>query len=588
MMKRALWVLFFIVVCVSVATAAPKIQTYSSQNSGSTITLKHDTVVGIKLWSIPSSGYGWQAKNSLSKKIRILGSKYEPSTPGTIGGGGVTTIYVVGGDPGKTDLEMEYRRPHSPLVMDSVRFSFQTGAAFTESFSVPSPPKPTLMAGSQILADENLGALPSSFNWCDQGGCTPIKNQGLCGGCWAFSAVATLESAIKINDGDTVDLSEQYLISCNAENWGCQGGLWAHDYHMEKKVSGQSEAGAVLENDYPYTGQDGYCSQDYPKAYKIDDWAFVCGSQWCTPTTAQIKQAIYDHGTVSVAVCANDAMTNYSGGIFTSGCSELNHAVNLVGWNDDEGYWIMRNSWGANWGESGYMRIKYGVAGIGSDANYVVYSADSDPDPEPEPDPDPDPEPEPDPDTKGDEITNGETISDLSGSQSNWLHFYIDVPANATNLTVSLSDGSGDADLYTRYSAEPTTSEYDCRPYLDGNSETCTEGTPQGGRWYIGLRGWRDFSGVSLTADYDGEDTDQDPAPDPEPDPDPDPIGQCVTTSNSNHISQGRAYQCGTFSSMACAVGSGDNLGWASQWFSMTSSIEETDTDYWERVSNCP
>jgi C1A family cysteine protease len=100
----------------------------------------------------------------------------------------------------------------------------------------------------------DLGAVPSSFNWCDENGCTPIKNQGTCGACWAFSAVATFESIIKINDGYDSDLSEQYLLQCNSDNWSCQGGMWAHDYHECKTVSGQSEAGAVLESDLPYVG----------------------------------------------------------------------------------------------------------------------------------------------------------------------------------------------------------------------------------------------------------------------------------------------------------------------------------------------
>jgi C1A family cysteine protease len=562
-MKRVLWVLFFIAVCASVAAAAPTMQYYSSQNADSTITLEHDTVAGIELYTIPSTGYGWRAKTPLGRNIRILGSKYEPSQPGLIGGGGVTTIYVVGADPGRTDLVLEYRRAHSQAAADSIRYSFRTAATFTETFTVPSPPDASPLAGSQTVTDASLGAVPSSFNWCGQDGCTPIKNQGTCGSCWAFSAVAAFESIIRINDGDTVDLSEQYLVSCNDENWGCNGGFWAHDYHQWKTASGQSEAGAVLESDYPYEGRDGYCMQDYPKAYKLDDWDFVCGHQLCTPTTAQIKQAIYNHGTVSAAVCANDAMGNYSGGVFSGpGCSELNHAVNLVGWDDDGGYWIMRNSWGTNWGESGYMRIEYGVSGIGSEASYVAYGDDPDPDPEP----------------NDGEIANGQTITDLSASQYDWIHFFIDVPENAANLTITISGGSGDADLYTRFNTEPTTSEYDCRPYLNGNSETCTEETPQAGRWHIGLRGWRDFSGISLTASYDAEDSD----------PDPGPVAQCVTAGNNTHLSQGRAYQCGMFNWMACAVGSGDDLGWASSWCSMTTSVQETAPSYWERVSGCP
>ena len=85
----------------------------------------------------------------------------------------------------------------------------------------------------------------ASFNWCDSGGCTPVKNQSSCGSCWAFGTVGPLECNIKIKDGVTVDLSEQWLVSCNSDGWGCGGGWWAHDYH-EWKTDPCGGAGAVF------------------------------------------------------------------------------------------------------------------------------------------------------------------------------------------------------------------------------------------------------------------------------------------------------------------------------------------------------
>jgi predicted secreted protein len=163
-MKRILWAFFFIAMCASVGTAAPTMQYYSSVNADSTITLDHGTVAGIELYTNPSTGYGWREKTPLGKNIRILGSKYEPSQPGLIGGGGVTTIYVVGADPGTTDLVFEYRRAHSQAVADSIRYNFRTTATFTETFTVPSPSEAPPQAGSQTETDANLGAVPSSFN----------------------------------------------------------------------------------------------------------------------------------------------------------------------------------------------------------------------------------------------------------------------------------------------------------------------------------------------------------------------------------------------------------------------------------------
>ncbi len=219
-------------------------------------------------------------------------------------------------------------------------------------------------------------SLPTTFSWCDSGGCTPVKNQGSCGSCWAFGTVGALECNIKLKDGVTVDLSEQWLVSCNRDGWGCGGGWWAHDYH-EWKTDPCGGTGAVLETYFPYVASDVPCNCPYPHDYLIDDWAFI-GNDYSVPPVASIKQAILDYGPVSVAVYVNSAMQAYTGGVFNGcGTGEVNHAVVLVGWDDTqgtEGVWIMRNSWGSGWGEGGYMRIPYDCSSIGYSACHVVYS----------------------------------------------------------------------------------------------------------------------------------------------------------------------------------------------------------------------
>ncbi len=102
----------------------------------------------------------------------------------------------------------------------------------------------------------------------------------------------------------------------------------------------------------------------------------------------------------------------------------------------------------------------------------------------------------------GGELSNGVARTNLSAAQNATLAFTIDVPAGATNLRIALSGGSGDADLYVRFGSAPTTSAYDCRPYLGGNVETCTVATPQAGRYHILLNGYNAFSGVSLVASF--------------------------------------------------------------------------------------
>ena len=217
--------------------------------------------------------------------------------------------------------------------------------------------------------------LPASFDWRDYG-LPNARNQGSCGSCWAFGTIGPLECNIKLKDSVTIDLSEQWLVSCNSDGWGCGGGWWAHDY-LEWKTDPCGGTGAVLESDFPYVASDASCECPYPHPYLIDGWAYV-GSSGGVPPVANIKQAILDYGPVSVAVCANSAMQAYTGGIF-NGCvsDEVNHAVVLVGWDDGQGsagVWFMRNSWGTGWGEDGgYIRIPYGCSSIGYAAVYIEY-----------------------------------------------------------------------------------------------------------------------------------------------------------------------------------------------------------------------
>ena len=242
-------------------------------------------------------------------------------------------------------------------------------------------------APSVQMLDSTVQTLPSSFSWMSNG-VTPIKDQGNCGACWAFSTVGPLESQILLQGGGTVDLSEQYLISCNVDGWNCPNGGWfAHDYHMDKSGQDNNVPGAVLAAEKPYTGTDSACGETYDHPYTISNWAYI-GSESAVPSTDAIKQAIYTYGPVSVAICAQELFQNYSGGIFNTsescGSDVINHAVVLVGWNDNNGngYWILRNSWGTSWGMSGYMYIGYGVSQVGYGANFIEY-ADGTPAPAP-------------------------------------------------------------------------------------------------------------------------------------------------------------------------------------------------------------
>lgn len=215
--------------------------------------------------------------------------------------------------------------------------------------------------------------LPAAFDWRDYGGCTPIRNQGGCGSCWAFSAVGAVESAILINDGVSVNLSEQWLVSCTTA--GDCGGGWpsaALDVMKRFAVMNDScgDSGAVLESAFPYVAWDKPCGCPYDHPYWIQNKF----------NAADKKQAILDYGPISVTVAVDGAFQAYDNGVFNA-CwnGTVNHAVVLVGWDDNQGsdgVWIMRNSWGTWWGEDGYMRIEYGCSKIGGNALRIQYRPD--------------------------------------------------------------------------------------------------------------------------------------------------------------------------------------------------------------------
>ncbi|MGA1823315.1 MAG: Ig-like domain-containing protein [bacterium] len=229
----------------------------------------------------------------------------------------------------------------------------------------------------KAVENRNGGYLPSTFNWTDE---NPVRDQGNCRSCWAFSTASVLESAIKISSGETIDLSEQYLISCNCDNWDCTNGGWfAHDYHKSKNCADGEEAGAVLETEIPYGASAISCTGSYTHSHKIIDWAFILSSS-PIPSVSEIKQAIVNYGPISAAVVADSFFQAYTGGVF-EGCIDdvdrINHAVVLTGWCDDVmipsgGYWYLKNSWGKGWGENGYMRIAYGANCVGYAANFIT------------------------------------------------------------------------------------------------------------------------------------------------------------------------------------------------------------------------
>jgi len=218
--------------------------------------------------------------------------------------------------------------------------------------------------------------LPSRFDWRDYCEPTPIKNQGSCGSCWAFGACGTFENIIKIRDDIEYDFSEQWMVSCNTLGGDCDGGWYPFD-HFLNLPDACGTVGPVLEESFPYQAADLDCECPYPRIpNRIKSWAYI-GSSTAKASVDAIKEAIFNYGPVRVSLFPNNAFHAYESGVFNE-CSPgfSGHAVILFGWDDSQGengVWFLRNSWGTNWGEDGYMRIQYECCEIGYVGAYVDY-----------------------------------------------------------------------------------------------------------------------------------------------------------------------------------------------------------------------
>lgn len=203
----------------------------------------------------------------------------------------------------------------------------------------------------------NTTANPASVDWTTKGAVTPVKNQEQCGSCWAFSTTGSVEGAWFLAKGSLPSLSEQQLVDCSqAEgNQGCNGGLMdqAFQYIIDNK-------GITTESAYPYTASDGTCqAQGKPVAATLSGFKDVAANSEVALETAIVQQP------VSVAVEADQSVFQfYSGGVMDSTCgTQLDHGVLAVGYGTDTGkeYYKVKNSWGADWGEKGYIRLGRGA-----------------------------------------------------------------------------------------------------------------------------------------------------------------------------------------------------------------------------------
>ncbi|KAG8256917.1 hypothetical protein J6590_059867 [Homalodisca vitripennis] len=226
--------------------------------------------------------------------------------------------------------------------------------------------------GDAFDDSENV-RLPKNVDWRKKGAVTKVKNQGFCGACWAFSATGSLEGQQYLKSKKLVSLSEQNLVDCSTAegNSGCHGGFMNRAFSYVQKNNGID-----TEASYPYEGNSGTCRYN-PKNNGATDNGYVIIT---SGSEKALQKAVATIGPISVAIDDEDvAFQHYKSGVYQRGdCSSiyLNHAVLAVGYGSAKNggdYWLVKNSWGRNWGMNGYImmaRNQNNMCGIATMASY--------------------------------------------------------------------------------------------------------------------------------------------------------------------------------------------------------------------------
>ena len=217
----------------------------------------------------------------------------------------------------------------------------------------------------------NCDPAAKAFDWRGKGAVTPVKQQGTCGSCWAFTAIATLESNYFLTNGENFSGAEQHILDCS-KGGTCEGGWYGDAWD---KLQGYGTATSAV---YPYVGVQNSCAAGKPTPFHWTTWGWVNDDRPVSepPPVEKLKAQLCRRGPIATTVNATEAFVAYGGGdgeVFNAQEEgEINHAITLVGWDDDKQAWLIKNSWGPKWGEKGFMWINYSTNKIGSYSAWVA------------------------------------------------------------------------------------------------------------------------------------------------------------------------------------------------------------------------
>jgi len=246
---------------------------------------------------------------------------------------------------------------HGDPVFGVTKFMDLTPAEFKAQYlTLTVPADPPVFEKASI---DKHAQVPASFDWRQaniSGVISAVKNQEQCGSCWAFSTAESVESAWVLAGNSPQVLSPQQIVDCDTTDDGCNGGLPSNAYQYVIKAGGLETEAA-----YPYTAVDGTCNFQKNKVVSsITKWVSVS----TTAAQEDTDMLNYVANTGPVSVCVDAAPWQYyTGGVLKTCGRTIDHAVQATGYGTQQGLpvWNVRNSWGADWGENGYIWLKRGV-----------------------------------------------------------------------------------------------------------------------------------------------------------------------------------------------------------------------------------